>query len=317
MVQDNIKLFELNSNRPLAEKIAKHMDVKLSPATVKTFADGEIALTVDESVRGCEVYIIQSISDPVNNSFMELMIMVDALRRASAKEVNVVIPYYGYARADRKTRAREPITAKLLANFLQMVNVDRVLTLDLHANQVQGFFNIPVDHLLAAPLLAHYFYEHDLLNDIVVVSPDHSSVSRARNFAELIGAPIAIIDNRKEIDQNSNQAIIGDVKNKNAIIIDDMIDTANRVVCSADVLKNAGVNKVYAVATHAVFSGNSIQKIDSSRINKVVITDSILLSKDKLIDKLAIVSVANLLSDAIIRIHNNLPVDELFNKNFK
>ncbi|MCF6159724.1 ribose-phosphate diphosphokinase [Furfurilactobacillus milii] len=309
----NIKLFSLNTNRPLAEKIAASINIPLSPTTISTFADGEIAITIDESVRGDEVYVIQSISDPVNSSFMQVMIMVDALRRASAGEINVVLPYYGYARADRKARPREPITAKLVANFLQIDGVDRVLTLDLHADQVQGFFNIPVDHLLGAPLLAKYFYTNDLLDNIVVVAPDHAGVSRARNFAELLKAPIAIIDNRSEDEFDPEpDSVIGDVKGKTAVIIDDMIDTADRMTVSADILKSSGAKDVYAVATHAVFSGRAAESLEQSKLTKVIVTDSIAVPAEKQFDKLAVMSVADLIGEAILRIHNNQPVDELF-----
>ncbi|GKT03553.1 ribose-phosphate diphosphokinase [Furfurilactobacillus sp. WILCCON 0119] len=309
----NIKLFSLNTNRPLAEKIAAAIDIPLSPTTISTFADGEIAISIDESVRGDEVYVIQSVSDPVNSSFMQVMIMVDALRRASAGEINVVLPYYGYARADRKARSREPITAKLVANFLQIDGVDRVLTLDLHADQVQGFFNIPVDHLLGAPLLAKYFYTNDLLDNVVVVAPDHAGVSRARNFAELLKAPIAIIDNRSEDEFDPEpDSIIGEVDGKTAIIIDDMIDTADRMAISADVLKAGGAKDVYAVATHAVFSGNAAATLNQSPLKKVIVTDSIAVPETKAFDKLEVISVAELMGEAIMRIHNNQPVDELF-----
>lgn len=309
----DIKLFALNTNRALAEKIAASIDIPLSPATISTFADGEIAISIDESVRGCEAYVIQSVSDPVNSSFMQVMIMVDALRRASAGQINVVLPYYGYARADRKARSREPITAKLVANFLEIDGVDRVLTLDLHADQVQGFFNIPVDHLLAAPLLAKYFYTHDLLDNVVVVAPDHAGVSRARNFAELLKAPIAIIDNRSEDKFDPEpDSIIGDVQDKNAIIIDDMIDTADRMALSANILKAGGAKHTYAVATHPIFSGNAAATLANSQLDRVIVTDSIGVPAEKAFDKLVVISVADLMGEAIMRIHNNQPVDELF-----
>lgn len=309
----DIKLFTLNTNRPLAEKIAAAINIPLSPSTISTFADGEIAISIDESVRGDEIYVIQSVSDPVNSSFMQVMIMVDALRRASAGEINVVLPYYGYARSDRKARSREPITAKLVANFLQIDGVDRVLTLDLHADQVQGFFNIPVDHLLGAPLLAKYFYTNDLLDNVVVVAPDHAGVSRARNFAELLKAPIAIIDNRSEDKFDPEpDSVIGSVAGKRAVLVDDMIDTADRMSVSANILKSAGAADVYAVATHAVFSGNAAQTLSESQLKKVIVTDSIVVPEEKQFDQLEVISVADLMGEAIMRIHNNQPVDELF-----
>lgn len=322
----NVKLFALNSNKPLAEKISAQLGVGLSGATVKQFADGEIAITVDESVRGCEVYIIQSISDPVNSTLMELLIMIDALRRASAKTINVVLPYYGYARQDRKARSREPITAKLIASLIERDRADRVVTLDLHAAQVQGFFNIPVDHLLAAPLLANYFYSHDLLENVVVVAPDHAGVTRARKFAEILKAPIAIIDNRnpEEIERKTEEVpeyVIGDVKGKTAIIVDDIVDTGVRMSVSATAVKNFGAKEVYACATHAVFSRDAMTKIDEAPIEKIIVTDSIDLPDSKKGDKLVQLSVAPLFAQAIAHIHNNEPVDSLFisndNKNAK
>ncbi len=269
----NVKLFALNSNKPLAQGVSDQIGIPLSDATIKQFADGEIQISIDESVRGCEIYVIQSISDPVNSTLMELLIMIDALRRASAKTINVVLPYYGYARQDRKARSREPITAKLIATLLEMDGVDRVVTLDLHAAQVQGFFNIPVDHLLAAPLLANYFYNHDLTKNIVVVAPDHAGVTRARKLAEILKAPIAIIDNRnpEEIERKTEEVpeyVVGDVKGKTAIIIDDIIDTGVRMAVSAMAVKNFGAKHVLACATHAVFSGDAMTKIDESVIEK-------------------------------------------------
>lgn len=237
----NLKLFSLNSNRHLAEEISKAVGVPLSKSTVEKFSDDEIKISVDESIRGDEVYIIQSVSDPVNSNLMELLIMVDAVRRASAKSINVVIPYYGYSRADRKARSREPITAKLVASFLEMDGVDRVVALDLHADQIQGFFNIPVDHLKADTLLAHYFVQTYKSSDVVVVSPDHTGVSRARKFAELLSAPIAIIDNRSPEDATTvPESVIGNVKGKRAIIVDDMIDTAFKLTIAAETLKRLG-----------------------------------------------------------------------------
>lgn len=239
-----VKLFSLNSNRPLAEAISRAVGVPLSDATVEKFSDDEIKISVNESIRGDEVYIIQSVSDPVNSNLMELLIMVDAVRRASAKSINVVIPYYGYSRADRKARSREPITAKLVASFLEMDGVDRVVTLDLHADQIQGFFNIPVDHLRANTLLADYFAKKHNDSNSVVVSPDHTGVSRARKFAELLDAPIAIIDNRSPEDATTvPESVIGNVKDKKAIIVDDMIDTAFKLTIAAETLKKSRSNR--------------------------------------------------------------------------
>lgn len=310
-----VKLFSLNSNRPLAEAISRAVGVPLSDATVEKFSDDEIKISVNESIRGDEVYIIQSVSDPVNSNLMELLIMVDAVRRASAKSINVVIPYYGYSRADRKARSREPITAKLVASFLEMDGVDRVVTLDLHADQIQGFFNIPVDHLRANTLLADYFAKKHNDSNSVVVSPDHTGVSRARKFAELLDAPIAIIDNRSPEDATTvPESVIGNVKGKKAIIVDDMIDTAFKLTIAAEALKKAGATDVYAIATHAVFSGNAQQRLQDSEIEKVIVTDSINISKADQFEKLEVVSVGDLFGEAITLIHNQQSVGKLFGR---
>lgn len=314
----NVRLFALNSNEPLAKSVADKIGLPLSKASVSHFADGEIKVTIDESVRGCETYVIQSVSDPVNTNLMELLIMVDALRRASAAKINVVMPYYGYARQDRKARSREPITAKLIANLLEMDKIDRLITIDLHAAQVQGFFDIPVDHLMGAPLLAEYFIKEGVAKDAVVISPDHGGVTRARALAEFLKSPIAIIDKRRpraNVAQIMN--IIGDVKGKKCIMIDDMIDTAGTITLGAQALIDAGAKEVYASCTHAVLSGPAIERLDNSPIKEVVVTDSIQLPKEKQIDKIKQVSVAPLIGSAIKRINENRPVSPLFKKVFK
>lgn len=307
-----LKLIALNANRPLADKIAAATGVQLAKTSVKQFSDGEIQINLEESIRGDEVFVIQSISDPINKSLMELMIMIDALRRASAKFINVVIPYYGYSRQDRKARSREPITAKLIANLLQMDGATRVIALDLHAAQLQGFFDIPVDHLQAAPLLANYFKACGL-TDVVVVSPDHSSVARARQMATLLGgAPIAIIDRRQSTTTGENLSIIGDVVGKKVIVVDDMIDTGHRIISSTEALKRAGATKVYATGTHAVFSDNATAKLQASAVEQVVVTDSINIPDEKHFAKLAVVSVGELIGKAIQLIHDDKPIDVLF-----
>ncbi|WP_125546882.1 ribose-phosphate diphosphokinase [Levilactobacillus lindianensis] len=312
-----MKVFALNSNRPLAEKIAKAAGVTLGKATIKHFSDGEIQISIDESIRGDKLFIIQSVSDPVNTNLMELLIMVDAARRASAAKINVVIPYYGYSRADRKARSREPITAKLIASLLQMDGVDRVIALDLHAAQLQGFFDIPVDHLQSDHLLTSYFEKSpDLVDeDIVVVAPDHAGVSRARRLAELLGAPIAIIDNRTDTENAAHpDAVIGDVRGKHAILVDDIIDTALRITVSAEALMAAGAADVYACATHAVLSGDATKRINESSLKKVVFTDSIQLPAEKQSDKFVILSVGDLFGQAIDLIYHQEPVDSLFHR---
>ncbi|TLQ04985.1 ribose-phosphate diphosphokinase [Pediococcus stilesii] len=312
-----MKLFSLNSNRALSEKIASEVGIPLGKAAIKQFSDGEIQVNIEESIRGAEVYVIQSISDPINDSLMELLIMVDALRRASASQINVVIPYYGYSRQDRKARSREPITAKLIANLLEDDDITRVLTLDLHAPQIQGFFDVPVDHLAAAPLLASYFSDGSFDTDnMVVVSPDHASVSRARIMAELLGTPIAIIDNRNEESaEDINEIpteIIGNVAGKTALVIDDMIDTGTRLTISAEALSNAGATEIYGAATHAIFSNSASEILQNSKLSKVIVTDSIRIDEEKKFEKLVQLSVGPLLGNAIKMVYDNEPLAPLF-----
>ncbi|MRH71264.1 ribose-phosphate diphosphokinase [Lactobacillus reuteri] len=316
---DNVRLFSLNSNPKLAEQISQRVGIPLSKASISHFADGEIKITIDESIRGCEVYVIQSVSDPVNTNLMELLIMVDALRRASAAKINVVMPYYGYARQDRKARSREPITAKLIANLLEMDQISRLVTIDLHAPQVQGFFDIPVDHLQATSLFTKYIEEQNLGDDIVVVAPDHAGVNLARKYAERIKASIAIIDNRNDevrerTEQEVPEYVIGDVKGKTAIIVDDIVDTGVRMNLSAQALKNFGAAKVYGIATHAVLSADAVNTLQNSPLEKMIVTDTIQLPKEKEFPKLVQLSVDHLLKEAIVRIHNNQSIDTLFNR---
>jgi len=311
-----LKIFALNSNEPLVEKIAAAIGIELGKCTVKQFSDGEIQVNIEESIRGADVYIIQSTSSPVNDNLMELLIMIDALKRASAKTINVVMPYYGYARQDRKARAREPITAKLVANMIEKAGANRVVALDLHASQIQGFFDIPVDHLMGAPLIADYFIERGIKgDDVVVVSPDHGGVTRARKLAEFLNASIAIIDKRRP---RANVAevmnIIGDVNGKTCVIIDDMIDTAGTITLAANALKEAGATSVYASCTHPVLSGPALDRISDSAIEHLVVTDSINLPEERKIDKLDEISVCDLIAEAIKRIHESKPVSPLFEK---
>lgn len=315
--KDNIKLFALNSNKPLAEKIAKRMGLKLSTSSVVRFSDGEIQVDIDDSVRGKDVFLIQSTSAPVNDNLMELLIMIDAVRRASAASVNIVLPYYGYARQDRKTRAREPITAKLVADMIQAAGADRVLSLDLHAPQIQGFFDIPVDNLMGAPLLADYFLSNHLEEDAVVVSPDHGGVTRARKLAEFLGTSIAIVDKRRpKANVSEVMNIIGDVKGKRAILIDDMIDTAGTITLAAQALKDAGATEVYACATHAVLSGPAVDRLNNSVIKNLVLTDSIQQPAEKNLDKMILVSVGPLMGDAIKLIMEHMPMSPLFDTRY-
>jgi ribose-phosphate pyrophosphokinase len=317
----HLKIFSLSGNRPLAEKIAASIGIELSSIDIARFSDGEIKINIEESVRGDNVYIIQSTSAPVNDNLMELMILIDALRRASANTINVVIPYYGYARQDRKARSREPISAKLVANMLEMVGATRVLVLDLHAAQIQGFFDIPVDHMAGAAKLADYLLTSGIADDnTIVVSPDHGGVTRARTLAELLGStePIAIIDKRRpkaNVAQIMN--IIGDVKGKRAIMIDDMIDTGGTITQGAQKLKDEGAAEVYVVATHAVFSGKAVENLQNSVFEQVIVTDSIDLPAEKMFPKLVQVTVSDLIGEAITRINENRAVSPLFKTRFR
>lgn len=307
-----LKVFTCNANPKLAKEIADHIGLPLGNAEVVRFSDGEIQIKLNESVRGADVFVIQSTSAPVNQNLMELLIMVDALKRASAKSINVVIPYYGYARQDRKARARDPITAKLVANLLETAGAHRVIAMDLHAIQIQGFFDIPVDHLLGVPILAKYFVEKNL-PDIVVVSPDHGGVTRARKLAERLEAPIAIIDKRRpEPNVAEVMHIIGKVEGKTAILIDDMIDTAGTITLAANALVESGAKGVYACCTHPVLSGPAIERIKNSKIQELIVTNSIALTDEMLIPKITVLSVAPIIGEAIIRVHEELSVSKLF-----
>lgn len=316
MSYTNLKLFALSSNKKLAQKVANCIGIELGKSTVRQFSDGEIQVNIEESIRGQHVFILQSTSSPVNDNLMEILIMVDALKRASAESINVVMPYYGYARQDRKARSREPITSKLVADMLETAGVDRMLTVDLHAAQIQGFFDIPVDHLTGAPLIADYFDRQNLVgDDVVVVSPDHGGVTRARRLAQFLHTPIAIIDKRRSVNKmNTSEVmnIIGDVKGKTCILIDDMIDTAGTICHAADALAEVGATAVYASCTHPVLSGPALDNIQKSAIKKLVVLDTIDLSEERLIDKIEQISISELIGEAIIRIHERRPLSPLF-----
>jgi ribose-phosphate pyrophosphokinase len=307
-----LKLFSLNSNIPLAQEIADLIGVNLGKSKVSRFSDGEIQINIEESIRGCDVFVIQSTSHPVNEHIMELLIMIDALKRASARTINVVMPYYGYARQDRKASPREPITAKLIANLLETAGATRVITLDLHAPQIQGFFDIPIDHLMGVTILADYFLSKKL-EDVVVVSPDHGGVTRARKMAERLKAPIAIIDKRRPKPNVAEvMNIVGNIEGKTAIIIDDLIDTAGTITLAANALIDNGAREVYACCTHPVLSGPAVERIQHSKIKELVITNSIVLPEEKKIGKIKQLSVAPLLAEAIVRVFENKSVSVLF-----
>src|SRR5690554_1363929 len=307
-----IKIFTGNSNRKLAEKICEELGRHLGICDVSRFSDGEINVNIAETVRGMDVFIVQSTNNPVNDNLMELLIMIDAFKRASAGRINAVIPYYGYARQDRKTKAREPITAKLVADLLTVAGIDRVVSMDLHAGQIQGYFDIPVDHLSGVPILAEYF--KDVIDrETVVVSPDLGGVARARNFANLLDLPIAIIEKRRpKANVSEVMNVIGDIEGKNVIIVDDIIDTAGTIVKAASVLKSFGAKKVYGCATHGVLSGPALDRIHNSELEKFVITDTIPLSEMARIEKIEVVSVAPILAEAIKRINSNESVSIIF-----
>src|SRR5690625_1196538 len=314
-----LKWFSLNSNRPLAEKIAGKLGIELGKVNVTRFDDGEININIEESIRGDDVYVVQSTSYPGNEYLIELLIMIDALKRASAKEINVVIPYYGYARQDRKAKAREPITAKLVANMLEATGADRVLALDLHAAQLQGYFDIPVDHLLGVPLLASYILDYDFNGEeLVIVAPHHGAISRARMMAEFLDVPLAIVDRRgTKGDTVEKVNVIGEVDDKVCIIVDDIIDTANTILIATKALTQEGAKNVFAAATHGVFSDQSIEKIKQANIEKIFVTDSIYIPIEKQINKLVQVTVSELIADAIERIFYNESVSPLFKNKYE
>ena len=307
-----LKIFSGNANYRLAEEIAEYLGVSVGESKVSRFSDGEIHVKINESVRGADVFVVQPTCEPVNENIMELLIVIDALKRASARRITAVIPYYGYARQDRKARARDPITSKLLANLITASGAMRVITMDLHAGQIQGFFDIPVDHLPGVSILAEYFVSKNL-DDVIVVSPDLGGVTRSRDMAERIGASIAIIDKRRpEPNVAEIMNIIGDVNGKTVVMIDDIIDTAGTITQGAAALLERGAKEIYTCCTHGVLSGPAIERLQKSPIKEVVITNTIPLPEHKAIKKMKVLSVAPLLGEAIIRIHEDLSVSKLF-----
>lgn len=311
-MENKTKLFTLSANRELAEEISKFSGLPLGKCEVLHFADGEINVNIDETVRGCDVFVVQPTSAPANDHLMELLIMCDALKRASAKSINLIVPYYGYSRQDRKAKSRQPISAKLVADLIETAGADRVIVMDIHAAQIQGFFNIPMDNLMGLSTLANYILDKKLEN-ICVVSPDHGGVTRARELAKVLEAPIAIIDKRRpEPNKAEVMNIIGDVNGKNCVMIDDMIDTAGTICAAADALKKNGALDIYACATHGVLSGPAIDRIKASSLKEVVITNTIAQPLEKKIEKIKILSVGKLLGHAIKRIVNDEPLSGLF-----
>ncbi len=313
---DNLRVFSGNANRPLALKIAAQLGLPLGKVQLSRFADGEIRAKVEESARGMDVFIVQPTCAPANDTLMELLILVDAFRRASAARITLVMPYYGYSRQDKKVKPREPITARLVADLITTAGAQRVLAVDLHAGQIQGFFQLPMDHLYAGPLLGAYFAERGLTDhDTVVVSPDVGGVGRARGMAEMLHAPLAIIAKRRpEPNQVEIKEIIGDIRGKTCVMVDDMIDTGGSIVSGANALMERGARRVFACCTHPVLSLSALEKIEASPITEMVVTDTIPLREElaRASTKLRVISVAPLLANAIRRIHDNQSVSELF-----
>lgn len=311
---NNLRLFTGNANPALARHIAEELNTTLGRITVTHFSDGEICIKIEESARGLDVFLIQPTCQPVNDNIMELLIMIDAFRRASARRITVVLPYYGYARQDKKIKPREPVTARLIANLISGAGANRVLCVDLHAGQIQGFFDVPVDHLYAGPLIADEIKRRGLSNgNTVVVSPDVGGVARARALAEHLGTPIAIIAKRRpEANKVEIMELIGDVAGKTCVMIDDMIDTGGSIVQGAQALVERGAKTVHACVTHGVLSGQAIERVQNSVLESLLITDTIPLPPNKQSDKIEVLSVAGLLADAIRRIHDDSSVSELF-----
>ena len=311
-------IFALTSSNELAGKIADSLRLPLGQIQVDHFADGEILVTPKETVRGRSVFVIQSTCPPVTERLMEVLVCIDALRRASAREINVIMPYYGYARQDRKASPRQPITAKLVADLIQTAGADRVVTVDLHAAQIQGFFNIPTDDLTAVPLLSYYFTGDEFKNqDLVVVSPDHGGVVRARRMAEILNAPIAIVDKRRpRANEVEAQSVIGDIEGKTCIVVDDICDTAGSLVAACKILKEHGAGDIYTAITHGVFSRDALEKIENSVIKQMVVTDTIPLPENILerTHKIRQVSIADMISDTIDAISNHKSVAKVYQR---
>ena len=311
-MKNKITVFSLSSSKKLAQDIASILGTKVGDCKVHHYADGEILCEIGESVRGKDVFIVQSTSNPVTENLMEILVLTDALKRASAREITAVIPYFGYARQDRKAKPRQPITSKLVADLLTTAGVNRVVTVDLHAAQIQGFFDIPVDEMQALPLLIKYFRKKKV-QDLCVVSPDHGGATRARKMSEAFDCPIAIIDKRRPKPNVAEvMGIIGNVEGKNCILIDDMIDTAGTITAGVDMLKQKGAKDVYIACTHGVLSGPAIERLSTCAAKEVVITNTIEIPQEKKFDKLVSVSVAGLLAHTIENIENDLPVSDVF-----
>ena len=311
-MKNKITVFALSASEELAKDIAKELGTNVGKSKVHHFADGEILVEIGESVRGKDVYIVQSTSNPVTENLMEILVLADALKRASAKEITAIIPYFGYARQDRKAKPRQPITSKLIADLLTVAGINRVVTVDLHAAQIQGFFDIPVDEMQALPLISNFFKKKNI-SDICVVSPDHGGATRARKLAVALDAPVAIIDKRRPKPNVAEiMGVLGDVEGKNCIMVDDMIDTGGTIVAGIEMLKEKGAKSVHVACTHPVFSGPAVERLQNSSADEVVVTDTIKLPEEKMFPKLKIVTVAVLLARTIENIENCEPVSNVF-----
>ncbi|MFA5146681.1 MAG: ribose-phosphate pyrophosphokinase [Candidatus Omnitrophota bacterium] len=312
-MKNGILLFSGNANKKLALDICKFLKVRLGDASVDTFSDGEIRVKINENVRGHDVFVIQPTSSPANQNIMELLIMIDALRRASAQRITAVLPYFGYARQDRKDQPRVPITAKLVANLVTVAGADRVLTIDLHAGQIQGFFDIPLDHLFAVKIFADYLKKLKFNHSLVIVTPDVGGIKTARSYAKRLKCGLAIVDKRRVNDREAEvMHILGEVKGKHAVIVDDMVATAGSLVEAVDAIKKAGAKDVYAIGTHAVLCGPAIERLRKSPLKELMVTDTVPIPREKMIGKIKVLSVASLLGEAIKRIHEEASVSVLF-----
>ncbi|MDD5135877.1 MAG: ribose-phosphate pyrophosphokinase [Candidatus Omnitrophica bacterium] len=312
-MKNHLLIFSGNANRKLTADICKFLKVKLADASIDRFSDGEIRIKINENVRGHDVFVVQPTCLPSNENLMELLILIDALKRASAQRITAVLPYFGYARQDRKDQPRVPITAKLVANLLTIAGADRVLTIDLHAGQIQGFFDIPLDHLFAFTIFTEYIKKLKLDSNLVIVSPDVGGIKTARAYAKRLKCSLAIVDKRRVNDKQAEvMHIMGDVKGKHAVITDDMVATAGSLVEAVDAIKKAGAKDVYATITHPVLCGPAIERLKKSRLKELVVTDTIPLTKEKMMGKLKVLSVASLLGEAIKRIHEEESISVLF-----
>lgn len=310
---ENLKIVSGNANKELAEKIAKELNIKLCDATIETFSDGEINVEITESIRGADVFLIEPLSPNVNFHLMELLILIDAAKRASAGRITAVIPYFGYARQDRKDRPRKPITAKLVADLLEAAGANRILTIDLHASQIEGFFNIPVDHVTAIPLIRKYVEKNINLENIVVVSPDVGSAKKSRKLSSALCLPLAIIDKQRTGNNKCEVLnLIGDVTNKDVIILDDLVDTAGTVANAVDAIKELGAKDVYLACTHPVFSGPAIERLKAAKLKQIITTNSIILPKEKQLKNIEVLDLAHCMSRAIQTIHENKSIGDLF-----